>query len=223
VRSIDYVCSEGRGRLDRYLADMLERVSRSEIQRWIAQGRVTVNGQTTKSSHPLSAGDVVHVEPPELADDKIVPIEMPLAVVYEDRDCVVIDKPAGLVVHPATSHRQDTLVNALLATYPEIADMADDGQPAGMRPGIVHRLDKDTSGLIVVARHPAAKRLLQAQFKAQSVAKTYLALVRLACPRQFLHAHRLAFDRISDGQRLDLESPLPEDLRQVLDQLEHAV
>jgi 23S rRNA pseudouridine1911/1915/1917 synthase len=289
----------------------LERVSRSEIQRWIGQGRVTVNGQTTKSSYSLSAGDVVHVEPPDLAEDEIIPIEMPLVVVYEDRDCVVIDKPAGLVVHPATSHRQDTLVNALLAAYPEIAHMADPTQRAGMRPGIVHRLDKDTSGLIVVARHKMARRVLQGQFKARIVEKTYLALFhgwltspdrqvcepigrdpgnrkrmavvatgrkavteyrvqqyltvphgsherytlarvrlltgrthqirvhsahighpivgdraygrrreRLACPRQFLHAHRLAFDRVSDRKRLELESPLPQDLRQVLDQLE---
>jgi 23S rRNA pseudouridine1911/1915/1917 synthase len=102
---------------------------------------------------------------------------MALTVVYEDQDCVVIDKPPGLVVHPATSHRQDTLVNGLLARYPAMAAMIDPTSKDGRRPGIVHRLDRDTSGLIVVARHEGSRAELQRQFKAREVEKVYLALV----------------------------------------------
>jgi 23S rRNA pseudouridine1911/1915/1917 synthase len=101
---------------------------------------------------------------------------MSFLVRYEDADCVVVDKPAGVVVHPATSHRHDTLVHGLLDRYPELAQMVDSG-PDGVRPGIVHRLDKDTSGLLVVARHEAAQKALQAQFQARQVTKVYRTLL----------------------------------------------
>jgi 23S rRNA pseudouridine1911/1915/1917 synthase len=181
VRLVDTV---GSGRLDRFVADRLDDVSRSEVQRWIEAGQVTVNGRTAKASRRLEAGDVVCVTLPEAVPATLQPWETPLSIVYEDADCVVIDKPAGMVVHPATSHQQDTLVNALLARYPEIAAMADPNTEEGIRPGIVHRLDKDTSGLIVVARHEAARLALQRQFKARSVEKIYLALLygRLSPP-----------------------------------------
>jgi len=119
----------------------------------------------------------VRVLLPDDQPEAIQPWEKPLSVVYEDVDCLVIDKPAGMVVHPATSHQQDTLVNALVARYPEIAAMADPRAESGKRPGIVHRLDRDTSGLVVVARHAAAQAALQGQFKQRTVEKVYLALL----------------------------------------------
>jgi 23S rRNA pseudouridine1911/1915/1917 synthase len=172
------------------LARHLDHVSRAEIQRWVRSGAVSVNGETTRPSYRVAAGDAVLVRLPEEEPVTIEPLEMQLAVLYEDRHCVVIDKPAGLVVHPATSHRQDTLVNALLFRYPEMADMVDPDTEGGLRPGIVHRLDRDTSGLLVVARHQDARSELQRQFKAREVEKGYQALVhgRVADPEGCISA-----------------------------------
>jgi 23S rRNA pseudouridine1911/1915/1917 synthase len=190
LRRVELVSREDGQRLDRFLAEHLDDISRSEVQRQIQAGSATVNGQTAKPSQRLGRGDVVCMT---LADPEplgIEPWEVPLAVVYEDPDCVVVDKPAGMVVHPATSHKQHTLVNALLAHYPEVAAMLEPTTDRGRRPGIVHRLDKDTSGLIVVARHEAARRALQRQFKARMVEKRYLALLhgRLAPPQGVVRA-----------------------------------
>jgi 23S rRNA pseudouridine1911/1915/1917 synthase len=174
-------------RLDRYLVRCLEGVSRAKVQHWIRDGNVTVNGRSTKASRRLEAGDVVRALLPQCESETLQSWETDLVIVYEDADCVVVDKPPGWVVHPAVGHRQDTLVNALLARYPELASMAGPSgpaEPAGMRPGIVHRLDKDTSGLIVVARHSEAWSALQRQFQERSVEKGYQALLygRLAPP-----------------------------------------
>jgi 23S rRNA pseudouridine1911/1915/1917 synthase len=160
-------------RLDRGLADALPERSRSEIQRWIKEGRVLLHGETAKASLKLEAGDVVTIalpEEPQTTD--LAAEEFPLAIAYEDDDLLVIDKPAGMVVHPAPGHSGGTLVNAVLHHCPLIA-----GVGGERRPGIVHRLDKDTSGLIVVAKHDQAHRNLQAQFKARSVFKEYLTLL----------------------------------------------
>jgi 23S rRNA pseudouridine1911/1915/1917 synthase len=164
-------------RVDRFLATQLAHVSRSQVQRWIEEGLVTVNGAASKASRQLATGDMVCLERPEDERPGLEPVEMDLEVAYEDEDCAVIDKPAGLVVHPAEGHRQDTLVNALLARYPQITAMADPTTRQGRRPGIVHRLDRDTSGLMVVAMHETARRELQRQFRQRSVEKAYLALV----------------------------------------------
>ena len=160
-------------RLDRGLADALPDRSRSEIQRWIKEGRVLLQGAPAKPSLKLAAGDVVTIilpEEPQAVD--LQGEELPLAIVYEDDDLLVIDKPAGMVVHPAPGHSGGTLVNAVLHHCPGIA-----GVGGERRPGIVHRLDKDTSGIIVVAKHDLAMRSLQAQFKARTVFKEYLALL----------------------------------------------
>lgn len=309
-REIEFTYADHGERLDQYLARRLEGVSRAVIQKWVASELVTVNGRSAKPSDRLEVGDRICVVQPEPKPVTVDPVEMPLSIVYEDADCVVVDKSAGLVVHPATSHQQDTLVNGLLARYPDMASMVDAKTEEGRRPGIVHRLDRDTSGLIVVARHEAAKGVLQRQFRARQVEKRYVALLhgrlsepsgsihapiardprhrqrmavvvggreamtdyatqsylflpqgsrerftlvearpvtgrthqirvhfahvghpvvsdatygqrksRLACPRQFLHACRLAFRRPSDGEWVDLESPLPDDLQRVLSQL----
>jgi 23S rRNA pseudouridine1911/1915/1917 synthase len=180
----EYVCKRGEERLDRFLAGRMDDASRSQIRRWIDQGQVTVNGQSAKASRRLQTGDIVSVTLPTDEPEGLRPWHTPLSILYEDADCAVVDKPAGMVVHPATSHRQDTLVNALLARYPEMAAMIGPDAGAGRRPGIVHRLDKDTSGLMVVARHEEARSALQRQFRARTVEKVYVALLhgRLSPP-----------------------------------------
>ncbi|HIP95753.1 MAG TPA: RluA family pseudouridine synthase [Anaerolineae bacterium] len=160
-------------RLDKYLAQAISDLSRAQVQRLIAAGRVTVNGvSVNKASLRLEAGDevVIRVPPPESTE--VHPEAIPLSIVYEDDDLLVIDKPAGMVVHPAHGHRSGTLVNALLSRYPQLAEVG-----GAERAGIVHRLDKDTSGLILVAKNEAAQKELQRQFKHHAVEKVYLALV----------------------------------------------
>jgi len=159
-------------RLDKYLSERLPGRSRSEVQRWIKEGRVTVDGAVLKPSYKVQAGEQVVVQVPAPEIHELLPEPIPLDVLYEDADLLVINKPAGMVVHPAHGNWSGTLVNAVLHHCPELAD-ADSEQ----RPGIVHRLDKDTSGLIVVAKHEAARQHLQAQFKARTVSKGYLALL----------------------------------------------
>jgi 23S rRNA pseudouridine1911/1915/1917 synthase len=162
-----------RMRLDRWLAGALADRSRSEIQRWIDDGLVAVDDRPAKASQKVEPGQVVAVEMPEPpAEPALTPEDLSLAVVYEDDDLIVVDKPAGLVVHPAPGHSGGTLVNAVLYHAPDIA-----GVGGERRPGIVHRLDKETSGLIVVAKNDRAHRHLQAQFAARTVYKEYLALL----------------------------------------------
>jgi 23S rRNA pseudouridine1911/1915/1917 synthase len=159
-------------RVDRYIAQEAPDLSRSLVRKLLDDGRVTVAGQVPKASYTVQAGDeiIVRVPPPE--STAVLAEAIPLSVIYEDADIVVVDKPAGMVVHPAHGHRSGTLVNALLAHCPDLA-----GIGGALRPGIVHRLDKDTSGLLIVAKNDAAHRHLQAQFQARLVHKTYLALV----------------------------------------------
>jgi 23S rRNA pseudouridine1911/1915/1917 synthase len=147
-------------------------LSRSAVQRLVDAGLITVNGARTDAAHKVGRGDeiVVRIPPPAVAT--VEAENIPLSIVYEDADLIVIDKPAGLVVHPAAGHDRGTLVNAVLAHAPDLRGVGGEA-----RPGIVHRLDKDTSGLIVVAKHDAAHHELQRQFKARSVKKVYLALV----------------------------------------------
>jgi 23S rRNA pseudouridine1911/1915/1917 synthase len=163
----------GRRRADRFVAD-LTGLSRSYVQRLIADGRLTVAGRPIRANAVLSPGDgvVLDVPPPEPASHLVPDAGIALDVVYEDDAMLVIDKPAGLVVHPAPGHWSGTLVNALLAR-----DTAYGGIAGVQRPGIVHRLDRDTSGLLMVAKTDAAQASLMAQLKARRIKKTYLALV----------------------------------------------
>ncbi len=175
-------------RLDQFLADAIPDLSRSQIQKLIRQGKVLLTSATAGDSFPaprpstgVQPGDVVTLYIPIAGPDKLAPESVPLDILFEDETLVVINKPAGLVVHPAHGHSRGTLVNALLARYPDLAAMSQADADSADRPGIVHRLDRDTSGLIVVARTPAALHHLRRQFKARTVEKTYLALV-FGCP-----------------------------------------
>lgn len=161
-------------RADRFMADA-SGLSRAFVQRLISDGRLTSAGRRVRSRDPVRPGQVLELDVPEATTEELVPEDIPLEVVYRDDDVIVIDKPAGLVTHPAPGHERGTLVNALLAME---AGQGGLGTVSGEgRPGIVHRLDRDTSGLIVVARNDAAQVSLQAQLKARRVRKTYLALV----------------------------------------------
>jgi 23S rRNA pseudouridine1911/1915/1917 synthase len=162
-------------RLDRYLAQRFPDLSRSLVQKLIREGAVLVNGAPAKGSYHPRAGDVLLVRLPEQAPATLpLPEELPLRILYEDEHLLVVDKPAGMVVHPAPGHPQGTLVNALLAHRPDILRADLDPQ----RPGIVHRLDRDTSGLLLVAATREAQEALQKAFATRKVAKTYLALVQ---------------------------------------------
>jgi len=165
--------SESGERLDKWLVQKVPHRSRTEIQRWIREGRVWVNGHAVKPGHRLEPGDLVEVSIlPSRPYERARPQPIPLTVVYEDEDILVVDKPAGMVVHPGPGQRDGTLVNAVLYHVPDL-----EGVGGVERPGIVHRLDKDTSGLIVVAKNDRALRDLQRQFKERTVEKVYLALV----------------------------------------------
>jgi 23S rRNA pseudouridine1911/1915/1917 synthase len=159
-------------RLDVYLASTLTDYSRAYVQQLIAAGNVLVDGlERTKRTFKVTGGQTIEIAIPEPEPHDSAPEKLPLSIIYEDADIAVIDKPAGMVVHPAAGHAGGTLVNGLLFRYPEIAINGTN------RPGIVHRLDKDTSGLIVIARTPAGQKLLLEQWADGSVQKGYKALV----------------------------------------------
>jgi 23S rRNA pseudouridine1911/1915/1917 synthase len=294
-------------RLDRFLVSILAGQSRSQVQRLIEDGRVQVNGRQARASQAVKTGQSVSVSLPEPVDTALVAEPLQLPIVYDDRDLVVVDKPAGMVVHPAAGHDRGTLVNALLHHVTDLSGIGGE-----RRPGIVHRLDRGTSGLMVVAKHDAAHQELARQFKDREVEKEYVALVwglvqagrridepigrdpvnrqkmsararrsreavtrivradrvapgvtlarvaihtgrthqirvhlsaighpivgdalyggihrRVPGPlravqrldRPFLHAAKLSFTHPSDGRRMTFESPLPEDLQRVVDEL----
>ena len=160
-------------RLDAFLARCGENLSRSAAQKLIEDGLVKRNGKTGKKNDKLNIGDAVEYSIPEPKEVDIKPTEMALDIVYEDEDVLVINKPKGLVVHPAAGHQDDTLVNGLLHA------MGDDlsGINGELRPGIVHRIDKDTSGLLAVAKNDFAHNMLASQLKDHTMARTYEAIV----------------------------------------------
>jgi len=166
---------EAGQRLDRYLASTLDGISRTGVQQLIAGGSVFVNGRPGKASYALRVGDAVQVSrisPPGSRSSNLQPLSYTLDIVYEDSDLLVVNKAAGMVVHPAPGHTADTLVNALLAYRPELRDVGGE-----QRPGIIHRLDKDTSGLIIVAKNTRTLAALTEQMQRHEVVKRYLALV----------------------------------------------
>jgi 23S rRNA pseudouridine1911/1915/1917 synthase len=169
---VSFTVEHGDERLDKTIADSVPDLSRATAQRLIKAGAVTVNERPSKPSYRVQAGDEIAVHVPAELPAQAVAEDIPLDVVYEDETMLVVNKPAGMVVHPAPGHAGGTLVNALLAHCPQIGDVG-----GAQRGGIVHRLDKDTSGLLLVAKDEAAHAALQRQFKRRQVAKTYLALV----------------------------------------------
>jgi len=157
-------------RLDRFLASALA-VSRSQLQRLIKQGSVLVAGRAAKANQAVKSGQEISIDVPELIDAAPAPEDLPLPIVYQDKDLIVVDKPAGMVVHPAAGHASGTMVNALLHHVDDLSGIGGE-----KRPGIVHRLDKGTSGLMVVAKHDRSHEELARQFAEREVEKEYLAL-----------------------------------------------
>jgi len=309
VRTFEATADHEGLRLDHFLASVIPDQSRSQLQRLIREGRVRAEGLQIKPGAIVHSGLRVEVDIPPPQPSTVEPEDIPLAVLHDDEDLVVIDKPAGMVVHPGAGHRQGTLVNALLHHVDDLSGIGGEE-----RPGIVHRLDRGTSGLMVVAKNDAAHRELSRQFQEREVRKTYVALVwghvlagrRIDSPigrdpkdrqkmstrarhareavtritraeplrgltlievaidtgrthqirvhlssihhpiagdvtyggvrrhvpadvravtrleRPFLHAHTLVFRHPSDGREMAFESPLPDDLQNVLDRLKEA-
>ena len=160
-------------RLDRCVSENCPGLSRTQAQKLIDDGYVTVNGKIEKAKYKSDIGDRIEINIPPPSPSKLLPEAIPIKILYEDDDLLVIDKPAGLTVHPAPGHPTHTLVNAMLSHLSELAD-ADDTS----RPGIVHRLDKDTSGVMLIAKNITALANLSEQFKSRSIKKVYLTLVR---------------------------------------------
>jgi len=196
----------GRGRVDRIVADATG-LSRSYVQKLISGGRLTVSGAPLRANAIVEPGTELRLDVPPAEPLDVTPEpDIPVHVVYEDADLLIVDKPAGLVVHPAAGHASGTLVNALLGR----AGGAEYGGIAGVqRPGIVHRLDRDTSGLLMVARHDRAQAALMAQLKARRIKKTYLALVlgsvgaavgRIEAPIGRDPKHRTRMAVVADGR-----------------------
>jgi 23S rRNA pseudouridine1911/1915/1917 synthase len=160
-------------RIDKFITEALEEdISRTQVQQWMKDGHVTVNGKAAKSNYKLSTQDVISITIPEPVDIALTPEDIPLNVVYEDSDVIVVNKPRGFVVHPAPGHYSGTLVNALLFHCRDLS-----GINGVLRPGIVHRIDKDTTGLIMAAKNDKAHISLAEQLKEHTVNRKYIALV----------------------------------------------
>jgi 23S rRNA pseudouridine1911/1915/1917 synthase len=170
--SVVVAADEAGVRIDRYLAGVLAGQSRSQIQRLIKEGKVQIGEQPVRSNRLVHAGETIVVEIPEPVSASLQGEALDLHIVYQDSDVIVVDKPAGMVVHPAAGHAQGTLVNALLH---QVSDLS--GIGGELRPGIVHRLDRGTSGLMVVAKNDKAHAELARQFHDREVEKEYVALV----------------------------------------------
>ena len=168
-----FVVEKSAVRLDKYVGEKCPKLSRSQAQKLIEGGYITVNDRAAKAGLKLNAADRVEVILPPPSPSPLSPEAMPLKILYEDADLLVVDKPAGLTVHPAPGHPGHTLINAILAHFPHLADMGD-----SLRPGVVHRLDRDTSGVMLVAKNSTAQLNLAEQFKSRSVTKAYLVLVK---------------------------------------------
>lgn len=173
LKELSFTVAEAGERLDKYVVERCPNLSRTQAQKLVSDGLVTVNGEIAKAGLKLATGDRVKITLPPPPASSLAPEAIPLATIYEDNDLLVVDKPSGLTVHPAPGHLSHTLVNAILAHISRLPD-SDDSQ----RPGIVHRLDKDASGLMVVAKNSPAQLALINQFKARTVVKAYLVLVR---------------------------------------------
>ncbi len=172
METIEIVARGSGIRLDKYLAEVLSDLSRTRLQQFIIDGHVLVNGKMVKSNYKVQEEDLIEIELPEDQNMDILPEDIPLDIVYEDKDVVVVNKPSGMIVHPSVGIVSGTLVNALLAHCDDLS-----GINGVIRPGIVHRIDKETSGLLVVAKNDHAHAFLSEQLKEHSMERKYIALV----------------------------------------------
>jgi 23S rRNA pseudouridine1911/1915/1917 synthase len=196
---------EGR-RLDIFLAEKIQELTRSQIRKLIDEGAVRVSGAARRASYKLRAGEAVVFDYEISGPERLEPQDIPLKILYADRDVIVLDKPAGLVVHPGAGNASGTLANALLHRFPETALV---GPPD--RPGIVHRLDKDTSGVMVAARTAEAYESLLGQFRRKDIRKTYLGLVwgRITSPEGRINWP--IGRHVTDGKKISVRSRHPKD------------
>lgn len=171
---IEYKVNEGGKRLDAYVSSQSEELTRTAAQRLIEQGNILVNGKKQKVSYKVSTGDIITIEEVEAQEIELKAQDIPIEIIYEDNDIIVVNKPKGMVVHPANGNPDGTLVNAIMAICKDSLS----GIGGEIRPGIVHRLDKDTSGLLIVAKNDKAHVNMSEQIKNHEVKKTYIALVR---------------------------------------------
>lgn len=172
MQTLNVTDSNAGERLDKFLSESLEDTSRSDVQSRIKSGEITVNDEIVKPNYKLKTDDVITVHERQLIESEIVPEDLNLDIVYEDDDVAVVYKPRGMVVHPAAGHASGTLVNGLMYQLKSLS-----GINGELRPGIVHRIDKDTSGLLMVAKHDVAHRHLVEQLIDKSVTRKYIALV----------------------------------------------
>lgn len=179
METIELVIKNQKGRIDKVLAEALTDISRSQIQLWLKESLVFVNEEPVKANYKVKQGDQVRIEVPEPEILDLIPEDIPLTIVYEDEDVVVIDKPQGMVVHPSAGHPNGTLVNALLYHIKDLSSIND-----VVRPGIVHRIDKDTSGLLMVAKNDKAHEALAKQLKDKTSIRKYVALVHGEIPHE---------------------------------------
>ena len=173
MENIEIIAADGGTRIDAWLSANVPDLTRNAAQRLLTEGMVLVNGKPPKKNYKISAGDAVIVTIPDIAEVPLVPQNIPLDIVFEDEDVVVVNKPRGMVVHPAPGHPDGTLVNALMYHCGDSLS----GVGGEKRPGIVHRIDKDTSGLLIVAKNDAAHLALSAQLSDRSLSRVYRAVV----------------------------------------------
>ncbi|MBQ5670759.1 MAG: RluA family pseudouridine synthase [Oscillospiraceae bacterium] len=173
MENIEIIAAESGTRIDAWLSVNVPDLTRNAAQRLLTEGMVLVNGKPPKKNYKISAGDAVIITIPDIAEVPLVPQNIPLDIVFEDEDVVVVNKPRGMVVHPAPGHPDGTLVNALMYHCGDSLS----GVGGEKRPGIVHRIDKDTSGLLIVAKNDAAHLALSAQLSDRSLSRVYRAVV----------------------------------------------
>ena len=167
-----FVIQDEKGRIDKVLTTKISSLSRSRIQELVQDRNILVNGKKVKTSYKVQKNDLISVNVPKLKPLAVIPEDIPLDIIYEDQDVIVVNKPQGMVVHPAAGHPDHTLVNALLFHTKNLAE-----SPEGFRPGIVHRIDKDTSGLLMVAKNAFSRESLEKQLAQKTNKRLYLAIV----------------------------------------------
>ncbi|MBO0476940.1 RluA family pseudouridine synthase [Vagococcus sp. DIV0080] len=176
---LTYTIKEEKGRIDKVLTDVFSQFSRSQIQSWLKNDRVTVNGDITRANYKVKSGDSIEIDRPEPVVIEAKAQDIPLDIIYEDDEVMVINKPQGMVVHPSAGHPDGTLVNALMNHSDHLSTIND-----VIRPGIVHRIDKDTSGLLMVAKNNDAHLFLADQLKEKKALRKYVALVHGVIPHE---------------------------------------